>query len=145
MGLRQNYWQNNPHRSNSNSHLHELYSGNITLAYSSSLSSFTSRPPTSARTQTLDSNQPCFHRNHCQGNADSASLQCRKNPKPMTRGLSVQPVKGRATTKTLWGEEMCVWLRERAGGGVIRHTRCVSVCWSREAAISSWWLKFSLH
>lgn len=126
----------NPYQSNLNSHFHKLYSGNIALAYilfpPQFNSSFllTSRPPTSAHTA-LESNQPCFHRNHCHGNADNASLQCRKNPKLTTQELSVQPAKDRATTKTLWGEEtcmcVCVWLRKGVGGGVIRHALCVCV------------------
>ncbi|XP_039977440.1 PHD finger protein 14 isoform X7 [Xiphias gladius] len=41
-----------------------------------------------------------FNRNHCHGNADNGSLQCRKNPKQKTQGLSVQPAKDPATTKT---------------------------------------------
>lgn len=61
---------------------------------------FTSGPPTSSHTA-VSSNQPCFHRNHCHGNADSGSLQCRKNLKLTTQGLNVQPAKDRATTKTL--------------------------------------------
>ena len=84
---------------------------------------YTIQPPPSAHTAP-DSNQLCFHRNHCHGNADNGSLQCRKNPKQMTQGLSVQPAKDRVTTKTLWGEGTCVcvcvcvyvWLRERTGG-----------------------------
>ena len=139
---------------------------------------YTIQPPPSAHTAP-DSNQLCFHRNHCHGNADNGSLQCRKNPKQMTQGLSVQPAKDRVTTKTLWGEGTCVCVcvcvclcvAQRENRGVIKHALCVCmgvfvcmcafvcrrvcmcprvcacVCarWSREEAISSWWLKFSLH
>lgn len=88
----------------------------------------TSRPPTSSR-RALCSNQPCFHRNRCLGNADSGSLHCRKNPKLTTPGPSVRAAKDRATTRTSWGEGTCVCVCEREPrGGVIKHDVCVCVC-----------------
>lgn len=76
-------------------------------------------------------NQPCFHRNLCHGNGDNASLQCRKNQKLMTRGLSVQPAKDQATMKTLWGEVMqvCVCVCLSLRGNTIDQTKQNSYLW----------------